>query len=169
MSGYTAYLELPSGERIELPATMPDITEADSPLWDGKFELPEAVKEMLKWADEAAKEWDSDPYFLEGWLKPRRRINFNPPEHWEAVQDKRCNTSPLGRCSYLYKARRVKSLARSVHIGIAPHRGTKKNDVEQCKHTFKITAARCAPCSGYNVECKHYERNDAADTKHCPR
>ena len=90
MSGYTAYLELPSGERIELPATMPDITEADSPLWDGKFELPEAVKEMLKWADEAAKEWDSDPYFLEGWLKPRRRINFNPPEHWEAVQDKRC-------------------------------------------------------------------------------
>lgn len=145
MSGYTAYLELPSGERIELPATMPDITEADSPLWDGKFELPEAVKEMLKWADEAAKEWDSDLYFLEGWLKPRRRINFNPPEHWEAVQDKRCNTSPLGRCSYLYKARRVKSLARSVHIGIAPHRGTKKNDVEQCKHTFKITAARCAP------------------------
>lgn len=154
MSGYTAYLELPSGERIELPETMPDITEADSRLWDGKFELPEAVKEMLKWADEAAKEWDSDPYFLEGWLKPRRRINFNPPEHWEAVQDKRCNTSPLGRCSYLYKARRVKGLARSVHIGIAPHRGTKKNDVEQCKHTFKITAARCAPCSGYNVECK---------------
>lgn len=47
MSGYTAYLELPSGERIELPATMPDITEADSPLWDGKFELPEAVKETL--------------------------------------------------------------------------------------------------------------------------
>ena len=71
MSGYTAYLELPSGERIELPATMPDITEADSPLWDGKFELPEAVKEMLKWADEAAKEWDSDLYFLEGWLKPQ--------------------------------------------------------------------------------------------------
>lgn len=29
MSGYTAYLELPSGERIELPATMPDITEAE--------------------------------------------------------------------------------------------------------------------------------------------
>lgn len=70
---------------------------------------------------------------------------------------------------FRYKARRVKSLARSVHIGIAPHRGTKKNDVEQCKHTFKITAARCAPCSGYNVECKHYEGKDAADTKHCPR
>lgn len=39
----------------------------------------------------------------------------------------------------------------------------------QCKHTFKITAAHCAPCSGYDVECKHYEGNDAADTKHCPR
>lgn len=38
----------------------------------------------------------------------------------------------------------------------------KKN---QCKHTFKITAAHCAPCSGYDVECKHYEKNNAADTK----
>ena len=121
MSGYTAYLELPSGERIELPATMPDITEADSPLWDGKFELPEAVKEMLKWADEAAKEWDSDPYFLEGWLKPRRRINFNPPEHWEAVQDKRRNPKLLGRNTYLYKARKIKSLARSTHTRASLH------------------------------------------------
>lgn len=40
---------------------------------------------------------------------------------------------------------------------------------KQCKHTFKITAVRCAPCSGYDVECKHYEGNDAADTKRCPR
>lgn len=39
----------------------------------------------------------------------------------------------------------------------------------QCKHTFRITAAHCAPCSGYDVACKHYEGNDAADTKHCPR
>lgn len=124
MSGCAAYLELPSGERIEIPAEMPDVTEADGTLWDGSFELPESVKKLMEWADEAAIEWDSDPYFLEGWLKPRRRINFNPPEHWEAVQDKRCNTSPLGRCSYLHKARRVKSLARSAHIGIAPHRGT---------------------------------------------
>lgn len=169
MSGCAAHLELPSGERIEMPAEMPDVTEADGTLWDWSFELPESVKKLMEWADEAAVEWDSDPYFLEGWLKPRRRINFNPPEHWETVQDKRCNTSPLGRCSYLHKARRVKSLARSAHIRIAPHRGTKKNDVEQCKHTFKITDARCAPCGGYNVECKHYEGNDAADTKHCPR
>lgn len=169
MSGCAAYLELPSGERIEIPAEMPDVTEADGTLWDGSFELPESVKKLMEWADETAIKWGSDPYFLEGWLKPRRRINFNPPEHWETVQDKRCNTSPLGRCSYLHKARRVKSLARSAHIRIAPHRGTKKNDVEQCKHTFKITDARCAPCGGYNVECKHYEGNDAADTKHCPR
>lgn len=66
MSNYYVYMDTPNGERIELPATMRDITEADNPLWDGNFELPEAVKEMLKWADEAAKEWDSDPYFLEG-------------------------------------------------------------------------------------------------------
>lgn len=43
------------------------------------------------------------------------------------------------------------------------------NKKRQCKHTFRITAAHCAPCSGYNVECKHYAGNDAADTKHCPR
>ena len=169
MSNYYVYMDTPNGERIELPATMRDITEAANPLWEGNNELTEAVKKKLKWADEAAKEWDSDPYILEGWLKPRRRINFTPPEHWEVVQDKRVYTSPLGRCSYLYKARRVKSLARSAHIGIAPLRGAKKNDVEQCKNTFKITAARCAPCSGYDVKCKHYEGNDAADTKHCPR
>lgn len=102
----------------------------------------------------------------EAWRRMKARRNFNPPERWELMQDKRRNTSALGRCSYLHKARKVKSLARSVHTQIAPHRGAKKNDVEQCKHTFKITAARCAPCSGYNVECKHYERNNAADTKH---
>lgn len=46
------------------------------------------------------------------------------------------------------------------------HKGKQKGTEEQCKHTFKITAARCAPCSGYNVECEHYEKNSAADTKH---
>lgn len=56
MSNYYVYMDTPNGERIELPATMRDITEEDNPLWDGNFELPEAVKEMLKWADEAAKE-----------------------------------------------------------------------------------------------------------------
>ena len=71
-----------------------------------------------------------------------KRRNLNIPERWEVVQDKRRCASPLGKCSYLHKARKVKSLARSVHIRIAPHRGAKKNDVEQCKHTFKITDVR---------------------------
>ena len=88
MSGCAAYLKLPSGERIEAPAEMPDVTEADRTLWDGSFKLPESVKKLMEWADEAAIEWDSDPYFLEGWLKPRRRINFNPPS-----TGKRCRTN----------------------------------------------------------------------------
>lgn len=164
MNGCTAYTDLPNGERIEVPATMPDVEEVQEPPWDGKFELPEAVKEMLKWADETLGTWESSFSSFKIWAKQRK--NFNPPERWEAVQDKRRNTSPLGRCSYLHKARKVKSLARSVHTRIAPHRGAKKGDVEQCKRTFKITDARCAPCNGYNTECEHYEKNDVADTKH---
>lgn len=164
MNGCTAYMDTPNGERIELPATMPDVEEVPGPICDGKFELPEAVKEMLKWADETLGTWESSFSSFKIWAKSRK--NFNPPEHWEVVQDKRRCTSPLGRCSYLHKARKAKSLARSVHIKIAPHRGAKKGDVEQCKHTFKITDARCAPCNGYNTECEHYEKNDAADTRH---
>ena len=48
MSRGTAYYDLPNGERIELPTTMPDVEEVPGPLCDGKFELPEAVKEMFK-------------------------------------------------------------------------------------------------------------------------
>lgn len=162
MSGYTAYCDLPNGERIELPASMPDVEKTDGPLCDGKFELPEAVKEMFKWMDETFGTWESDFSSFKIWAKPRK--NFNPPERREAVQDKRCNPKPLGGNTYLYKARKIHSLARSTHTHAALHKGTKKN--EQCKHTFRITAARCAPCSGYNVECKHYEKSDAADTKH---
>lgn len=164
MNGCTAYMDTPNGERIELPATMPDVEEVPGPICDGKFELPEAVKEMLKWADETLGTWESSFSSFKIWAKSRK--NFNPTEHWEVVQDKRRNPSPLGRCSYLHKARKVKSLARSVHTRIDPHRGAKKGDVEQCKRTFKITDARCAPCNGYNTECEHYEKNDAADTKH---
>lgn len=47
MSRGTAYYDLPNGERIELPTTMPDVEEVPGPLCDGKFELPEAVKETL--------------------------------------------------------------------------------------------------------------------------
>ena len=164
MSGYTAYCDLPNGERIELPASMPDVEKTDGHLCDGKFELPETVKEMFKRMDETFGTWESEFHCFGSWMKLRK--NFNPPERWEVVQDKRRNPTPLGRCSYLHKARKVKSLARSVHTRIAPHRGAKKGDVEQCKRTFKITDARCAPCNGYNTECEHYEKNDAADTKH---
>lgn len=48
MSRGTACYDLPNGERIELPTSMPDVEEAPGPLCDGKFELPEAVKEMLQ-------------------------------------------------------------------------------------------------------------------------
>lgn len=163
MSGYTAYCDLPNGERIELPASMPDVEKTDGPLCDGKFELPEAVKEMFKWMDETFGTWESEFHCFGSWMKLRK--NFNPPERLEASQDKRRNPIPLGRNTYLCKARKIHSLARSTHTRTAPHKGMKTND-EQCKHTFKITAARCAPCSGYNVECKHYEKNNAADTKH---
>lgn len=47
MSRGTAYYDLPNGERIELPTTMPDVEEVPGPLCDGKFELPEAVKDMF--------------------------------------------------------------------------------------------------------------------------
>lgn len=124
MNGCTAYMDLPNGERIEVPATMPDVEEVQEAPWDGKFELPEAVKEMLKWADEILGTWESSFSSFKIWAKQRK--NFNPPERWEVVQDKRRNPSPLGRCSYLHKARKVKSLARSVHTRIAPHRGRKE-------------------------------------------
>lgn len=161
MSRGIAYYDLPNGERIELPTTMPDVEEVPGPLCDGKFELPEAVKEMFKWMDETFGTWESDFSSFKIWMKLRK--NFNPPVRWEAVQDKRRNPKPLGRNTYLYEARKIHSLARSTHTHVALQKGTEKN--EQCKHTFKITAARCAPCSGYNVECEHYEKNNAADTK----
>ena len=121
MSRGTAYYDLPNGERIELPTTMPDVEEVPGPLCDGKFELPEAVKEMFKWMDETFGTWESDFSSFKIWMKLRKA---------------------------------------------SLHKGKQKGTEEQCKHTFKITAARCAPCSGYNVECKHYEKNSAADTKH---
>lgn len=155
MNGCTAYMNLPNGERMELPASIPDIEEVPGPLSDEE----KALIEML---ENEFETFVAEFYTGRPWWKRR---NLNIPERWEAVQDKRRNTSPIGRCSYLHKARKVKSLARSVHIKIAPHRGAKKGDVEQCKRTFKITDARCAPCNGYNTECEHYEKNNAADTK----
>ena len=150
MSRGTAYYDLPNGERIELPTTMPEVEEVPGPLCDGKFELPEAVKEMFKWMDETFGTWESSFSSFKIWTKSR----------------KNCNPDPVGSSTYLYKARKIKSLARSTHTRVSLHKGKQRGTEEQCKHTFKITAARCAPCSGYNVECEHYEKNNAADTKH---
>ena len=158
MNKHTAYLDLPGYEQMEIP--IPE----DGVLWDGSLEPPESVKKITEWAGEFAKLWTESQSYWRYWHLGRLRKNFNPPERWEVVQDKRRNPKPLGRNTYLYKARKIHSLARSTHTHAALHKGAKKN--EQCKHTFRITAARCAPCSGYNVECKHYEKNNAADTKH---
>lgn len=76
MSRGTAYYDLPNGERIELPTTMPDVEEVPGPLCDGKFELPEAVKEMFKWMDETFGTWESDFSSFKIWMKLRK--NFNP-------------------------------------------------------------------------------------------
>ena len=123
-----------------------------------------AALELCDKMDETFGTWESDFSSFIIWMKLRK--NFNPPVRWEAMQDKRRNPKPLGRNTYLYKARKIKSLARSTHTRVSLHKGKQKGTEEQCKHTFKITAARCAPCSGYNVECEHYEKNSAADTKH---
>lgn len=78
------------------------------------------------------------------------------------------NTVPLGTATYLYKAKEMKNLARSTKThSTNPEKGHNKK--EQCKHTFEITRPNCAPCAGYNVNCKQYEGNGAADTKHHPR
>lgn len=155
MNGRAAYIDLPSGKRMELSASIPDIEEVPGPLSDEEKALIEILENEFETF--VAEFYTGRPLW--------KRRNLNIPERWEVVQDKRRNPFPLGRCSYLHKARKVKSLARSVHTGIAPHRGAKKGDVEQGKRTFKITDARCAPCNGYNTECEHYEKNDAADTK----
>lgn len=69
------------------------------------------------------------------------------------VQPKlRLNAVPLG--TYLYKAKEMKNLARSTKTLPAPKKGKQKS--EQCQHTFRITSQRCAPCDGYNKECKEY-------------
>lgn len=69
MSRGTAYYDLPNGERIELPTTMPDVEEVPGPLCDGKFELPEAVKEMFKWMDETFGTWESDFSSFKIWIR----------------------------------------------------------------------------------------------------
>lgn len=82
----TAYYDLPNGERIELPTTMPDVEEVPGPLCDGKFELPEAVKEMFKWMDETFGTWESDFSSFKIWMKLRKTSIHR-------CAGKRCRTS----------------------------------------------------------------------------
>ena len=52
-----------------------------------------------------------------------------------------------------------------VHIRSPTVKEVRKS--EQCRHTFRITVAKCAPCDGYNLNCEHYEKTNkgAADSK----
>lgn len=136
MSRGTAYYDLPNGERIELPTTMPDVEEVPGPLCDGKFELPEAVKEMFKWMDETFGTWESDFSSFKIWMKLRK--NFNPPERWEAVQDKRRNPMPLGRNTYLYALPFDTTQLTSPQNGSNPHWGDPCHPLAASAHTPSV-------------------------------
>ena len=103
--------------------------------------------------------------FYDCWLQWWAFRNFNPPKRRHIAQDKRENARPLGTAAYLYKAKEMKNLAR----GTKPHKSNPGMGLIQCKHTFEITKTHCAPCDGYNVECRDYEKHDAADTKRNPK
>lgn len=90
------------------------------------------------------------------YIRPFWRLtkNYNPPEHREIWQDKREHPAPVGRASYIQKAKKENRLARSAYTTRAPQKGATRE--VQCEHTFKITIPRCAPCGGYDKQCKHY-------------
>ena len=75
MSRGTAYYDLPNGERIELPASMPDVEEVPGPLSDEE----RALIEML----------ENEFEIFVGELstgRPRwKRKNLNIPECWKVV------------------------------------------------------------------------------------
>lgn len=150
-------------------------------IWNELFEMVEAIREKWKTLEEAAEEiaratdfskieclmrlWEADEikeavekFFAE------HSLLFNCRQRARKTRRRaRPNTTPLGTATYLYKAKEMKNLARSTKTGAACKGGVKN---EQCRHTFEITRAQCAPCAGYNAECMDYEKNDAADTKH---
>lgn len=150
-------------------------------IWNELFEMVEAIREKWKTLEEAAEEiaratdfskieclmrlWEADEikeaaekFFAE------YSLLFNCRQRVRKTRRRaHPNTTPLGTATYLYKAKEMKNLARSTKTGAACKGGVKN---EQCRHTFEITRAQCAPCAGYNAECMDYEKNDAADTKH---
>lgn len=93
-------------------------------------------------------------YYRYIWPCWRLTRNYNKPERWEIWQDEREHPAPMGRASYIQKAKKENRLARSTYTKTAPQRGATRE--VQCEHTFKITIPRCAPCGGYDKQCKHY-------------
>lgn len=153
---------------------------ADRNIWDDLYDMMSAIQEKWKTLEEMLKEiaeitgcskieslarlWEAEEvkeatkkFFEEHPLLLRRCRRSR-----EVRCRVRLNTTPLGTATYLYKAKEMKNLARSTKTNTA-RKGSIKS--EQCKHTFEITKAHCAPCAGYNVNCKDYEKRNAADTK----
>lgn len=130
-------------------------------------DLLEMYKTLKEISERIQKDLESFLTALEPlWERPGRTIRNKRRRRICRIQPKlHLNTVPLGTATYLYKAKEMKNLARSTKTGAACKGGVKN---EQCRHTFEITRAQCAPCAGYNAECMDYEKNDAADTKHRP-
>lgn len=98
-------------------------------------------------------------YYRYIWPCWRLTRNYNKPGRWEIWQDEREHPAPMGRASYIQKAKKENRLARSAYTKTAPQKGATR-EVQQCEHTFKITIPRCAPCGGYDKQCKHYRPKD---------
>lgn len=93
-------------------------------------------------------------YYRYIWPCWRLTRNYNKPERWEIWQDEREHPATMGSASYIQKAKKENRLARSAYTKDAPQRGATRE--VQCEHTFKITIPQCAPCGGYDKQCKHY-------------
>lgn len=81
-------------------------------------------------------------YYRYIWPCWRLTRNYNKPERWEIWQDEREHPAPMGRASYIPKAKKENRLARSAYTKTAPQKGATRE--VQCEHTFKITIPRRA-------------------------
>ena len=147
------------GTRLEQEFTgFPDVGSEECLLSDEPITLEPFIESIL-----GTRCWEYDIC----WKCWRTFKNFNPPKRWKQTQDMRKNTVPLGTDTYIHKAKRMRNLAR----GTKPRKSDSTKGKAQCKHTFRITVAKCAPRDGYNLNCEHYEKakEDAADTKHLLR
>lgn len=151
---FVAYL--PDGTRYKgralLPASeiFPNAETADANFWEF-FNWIENLGMSEMEYEEIKSLWD---LHLDCLRTCGRRKKFNPPYRWKIRQDKREHPAPMGRASYIQKAKKENRLARSAYTTRAPQKGATRE--VQCEHTFKITIPRCAPCGGYDKQCKHY-------------